>query len=126
MLNEEKQDKLAPYRTILVTIPETIESKVEQLRESYFSGLVGEIMKTYYNPSVPQPDPNWDYYELWRLIHQARKKLEDVINEMSLIESASNSTDESLRKKVRLLSVEIGHCRQWLEEPLDIDELLED
>lgn len=50
------------------------------------------------NSNIPQPDPAWDYYEIWQLLHTIKNKIDAGIKLISAEELADNTTDEKLKE----------------------------
>lgn len=67
-------------------------------------------MEKQFNPNIPQPDPEWDYYDLWEMAYQVHDKLEQIIKYMVFIEEADDSTDERLRQMFFELSEMCKEC----------------
>lgn len=67
-------------------------------------------MEADFNPNIPQPDPDWDYYELWQMAYQVHEKLEQAIKYMTVVEHADDSTDERLRQQFFELSEMCEEC----------------
>lgn len=81
------------------------------------------------NLKIPQPDPDWDYYELWQLAHKLKAGIEETIKYMAVIESADGSTDASLGKQFESLSTLCDNCADVAINAFsssEIDELLEE
>jgi hypothetical protein len=47
---------------------------------------------------IPQPDPAWDYYEIWQSLHTIKTKIDAGIKFISGEEQADDSTDQKLRE----------------------------
>lgn len=81
------------------------------------------------NLNIPQPDPNWEYYELWQLAHKLKAGIEGTIKYMAVIESADGSTDANLRKQFESLSILCNDCADVAINAFsssEINELLEE
>ncbi|OYD99814.1 hypothetical protein [Nostoc sp. 'Peltigera membranacea cyanobiont' 232] len=89
--------------------PNNIGASRDEVRESiqpivdYFTGDVREILERGFHPefdidTTPQPDPDWDYYETWQLLHTIKKKIDAGIKFISGEELADNTTDEKLKQ----------------------------
>ncbi|MEH1909753.1 hypothetical protein [Nostoc sp.] len=50
------------------------------------------------NLNTSQPDPDWDYYEAWQLLHDIRNKIDAALNVMSSEERADYTSDEKLKQ----------------------------
>lgn len=57
-----------------------------------------------------QPDPSWDYSELWSATFKAKEKLQSIIEYMKLIEQSDELTDERLRQNFYELSEFCEEC----------------
>lgn len=62
------------------------------------------------NLDISQPDPEWDYYELWDMAYQIKYKLDQAIKYMTAVEEADDSTDERLRQMFFSLSEMCEEC----------------
>jgi hypothetical protein len=89
--------------------PNNIGESRDVVRESiqpivdYFTGDVREILERGFHPEFdidtrPQPDPDWDYYETWQLLHTIKNKIDAGIKFISGEELADNTSDEKLKK----------------------------
>lgn len=50
------------------------------------------------NNNIPQPDPNWDYYEVWQLLQIAQFKIQTGIKLLLGQEQANNETDQTVKE----------------------------
>ena len=50
------------------------------------------------NLNISQPDPDWDYYEVWQSLHTIKTKIDTGIKFISSKETGDNTTDENLKK----------------------------
>ncbi|MEH2219416.1 MULTISPECIES: hypothetical protein [unclassified Nostoc] len=50
------------------------------------------------NLNISQPDPDWDYYEVWQLLHTIKTKIDAGMKFISSEELADNTTDEKLKE----------------------------
>ncbi|MHC5719151.1 MAG: hypothetical protein ACYTX0_45615 [Nostoc sp.] len=50
------------------------------------------------NLNISQPDPDWDYYEIWQSLHTIKNKIDAGIKLISGEELADNTTDEKLKE----------------------------
>ncbi|MHC5675349.1 hypothetical protein [Nostoc sp.] len=48
--------------------------------------------------NIPQPDPAWDYYLTYHKLLKAKAQLNQLINDIKELESASVESDESINK----------------------------
>lgn len=55
-------------------------------------------MKFMNNKNISQPDPDWDYYEVWQSLHIIRTKIDAGMKFISGEELADNTTDEKLKQ----------------------------
>ncbi|WP_375511424.1 hypothetical protein [uncultured Nostoc sp.] len=44
-----------------------------------------------------QPDPEWDYYEIWQLLHDIKNKIDAGLKVISGEEYADDTSDEKLK-----------------------------
>jgi hypothetical protein len=91
--------------------PNNIGAARDAVRESiqpivdYFTGDVREILERGFHPefdldvnsSPPQPDPAWDYYEIWQSLHSIKNKIDVGLKVIASQEQAENDTDEELK-----------------------------
>ena len=49
------------------------------------------------NFNISQPDPEWDYYEAWQLLHNIKNKIDAALKIMSGEEHAGYASDEKLK-----------------------------
>jgi hypothetical protein len=47
---------------------------------------------------ISQPDPDWDYYEIWQSLHIIKTQIDAGIKLISGEELADNTTDEKLKQ----------------------------
>ncbi|MEH2377306.1 MAG: hypothetical protein V7K27_00110 [Nostoc sp.] len=89
--------------------PNNIGASRDVVRESiqpivdYFTGDVREILERGFHPefdidNTPQPDPAWDYYEIWQSLHTIKNKIDAGIKLISGEEQADDTTDEKLKE----------------------------
>lgn len=45
-----------------------------------------------------QPDPAWDYYEIWQALHGVKRKIDAALKLIASEEQADNTTDEKLKE----------------------------
>ncbi|WGV23357.1 hypothetical protein [Halotia branconii] len=64
--------------------------------------------------NIPQPDPSWDYYGTWRLLHGIKARIDEALK---IMKNSENSTAE-IDKEIKL-SLEIASDR--LIEIIDND-----
>ncbi|MEH1781732.1 MAG: hypothetical protein V7L26_22000 [Nostoc sp.] len=69
----------------------------------YFTGDVREILERGFHPefdidTTPQPDPAWDYYEIWQSLQQVKAKIDAGLAFISEQEAADDTTDQKLRE----------------------------
>ncbi|MDZ8227038.1 hypothetical protein [Nostoc sp. ChiVER01] len=50
------------------------------------------------NLNISQPDPAWDYYEIWQSLHIIKNKIDAGIKLISGEEQADDVTDQKLRQ----------------------------
>ncbi|MEH2137138.1 hypothetical protein [Nostoc sp.] len=50
------------------------------------------------NLNISQPDPDWDYYEVWQLLEAIKNKINAGVKFISGEELADNTTDEKLKQ----------------------------
>ncbi|MEH1959844.1 MAG: hypothetical protein V7L05_08150 [Nostoc sp.] len=50
------------------------------------------------NLNISQPDPDWDYYEVWQSLHTIKNKIDAGIKLISGEETADYATDEKLKQ----------------------------
>lgn len=55
-------------------------------------------MKFMNNSNISQPDPSWDYYEIWQSLHIIKNKIDAGIKLISSEEQADDVTDQKLRE----------------------------
>jgi hypothetical protein len=53
---------------------------------------------TQTNNNIPDPDPNWDYYEIWKLLHIAQFKIQTSMKLLLSQEQANNDTDQKVKE----------------------------
>ncbi|MBE9210419.1 hypothetical protein IQ244_28730 [Nostoc sp. LEGE 06077] len=88
---------------------------------NYFTGDVREILERGFHPefdvdSVPQqPDPAWDYYEIWQELHDIKNRIEAGIKFISAVELADDSTDKRLKE---ILEPALGELEGIIENDL--------
>lgn len=89
--------------------PNNIGASRDVVRESiqpivdYFTGDVREILERGFHPefdieTTPQPDPAWDYYEIWQSLQQIKSKIDAGLAFISGEEQADNDSDQKLRE----------------------------
>ncbi|MBD2354764.1 hypothetical protein H6G41_08995 [Tolypothrix sp. FACHB-123] len=64
--------------------------------------------------NIPQPDPSWDYYEIWNSLVAIKSRIDTALNFIAKAEQADNETDEKLIEILEPASNE-------LEEIIDKD-----
>ncbi|WP_334899754.1 hypothetical protein [Nostoc sp.] len=88
--------------------PNNIGGSRDVVRESiqpivdYFTGDAREILERGFHSefdidTTPQPDPAWDYYETWQLLHTIKNKIDAALKVISSEERASYASDEKLK-----------------------------
>ncbi|MEH2151039.1 hypothetical protein [Nostoc sp.] len=50
------------------------------------------------NQNISQPDPDWDYYEVWQSLHTIKTKIDAGIKLISGEETGDNTTDKKLKE----------------------------
>ncbi|MHC5729588.1 MAG: hypothetical protein ACYTXY_36780 [Nostoc sp.] len=50
------------------------------------------------NLNISQPDPDWDYYEVWQSLHTIKNKIDAGIKLISGKETGDNTTDKKLKE----------------------------
>ncbi|MCC5620959.1 hypothetical protein [Nostoc sp. CHAB 5715] len=50
------------------------------------------------NLNISQPDPEWDYYEAWQLLHDIKNKIDAALKVISGEERAGYASDEKLKE----------------------------
>ena len=50
------------------------------------------------NSNIPQPDPDWDYYEVWQSLHTIKAKIDAGLKFISTKEQADDSIDAKLKE----------------------------
>ncbi|MHC5828345.1 MAG: hypothetical protein ACYT04_73720 [Nostoc sp.] len=50
------------------------------------------------NLNISQPDPDWDYYEVWQSLHTIKNKIDAGIKLIPGEELGDNTTDEKLKE----------------------------
>ena len=50
------------------------------------------------NLNISQPDPDWDYYEIWQSLQTIKNKIDAGIKLISGEEQADDVTDQKLRE----------------------------
>ncbi|MEH2435204.1 MAG: hypothetical protein V7K25_13275 [Nostoc sp.] len=50
------------------------------------------------NLNISQPDPGWDYYEIWQSLHAIKNKIDARIKLITGEDLADNTTDEKLKE----------------------------
>ncbi|MBH8574568.1 hypothetical protein I8752_16360 [Nostocaceae cyanobacterium CENA369] len=65
--------------------------------------------------NVFQPDPEWDYYEIWESLHSVKSKIEAGLTFLAKQELADNSTDEKL---VEILDPALSELGRLVEDEL--------
>jgi hypothetical protein len=48
--------------------------------------------------NIPQPDPAWDYYEVWQSLHIAQFKIKNGLQLVLSQEAANHDTDQKLKE----------------------------
>ncbi|MBD2344186.1 hypothetical protein [Anabaena subtropica] len=48
--------------------------------------------------NIPQPDPSWDYYEVWQALHLAQSKIKSGVKVILGQEQANHDTDQKLKE----------------------------
>jgi hypothetical protein len=46
---------------------------------------------------IPQPDPAWDYYILWQVLHEIKDRIDEALGFMNDIESSTLESNEAIR-----------------------------
>ena len=52
------------------------------------------------NENYPQPDPNWEYCEIWNALLQARDRINNVLDLIKEQEHASVEVDSTVVKSI--------------------------
>lgn len=65
--------------------------------------------------NIFEPDPSWDYYEIWHTLHGIKARIETSLNLMSKVEKADSQTDEKLTE---ILEPAFKELEQILDEYL--------
>lgn len=65
--------------------------------------------------TIPQPDPNWDYYELWQSLHIAQFKIQAGLKLVLGQEQANHDTDQKLKE---ILETVVEELEQVIDNDL--------
>lgn len=109
LISEQAAFMLIAQLQLAFRHPNNIGASRDVVRKSiqpivdYFTGDVGEILERGFHPefdidTTPQPDPDWDYYETWQLLHTIKNKIDAGIKFISAEELADNTSDQKLKK----------------------------
>jgi len=75
------------------------------------------------NSNIPQPDPAWDYYEIWQSLHTIKDRIDAGIKLLSGEELADDTTDEKLKQ---ILEPALEQLEEVIENHLTINYLDDD
>ena len=78
------------------------------------------MMKFMNNLNISQPDPEWDYYEAWQLLHDIKNKIDaglKLISGISGEEHADYTSDEKLKE---ILELALAQLENVIENHLTI------
>ena len=137
LISEQAAFMLIAQLQLAFRHPNNIGASRDVIRKSiqpivdYFTGYVREILERGFHPefdidTTPQPDPNWDYYEIWQSLHAIKNKIDTGIKLISDAETANNTTDEKLKE---ILETALEQLESVIENDLtdyskDVDEYL--
>jgi hypothetical protein len=62
------------------------------------------------NIDIPQPDPDWEYYEPYLLLHQAKDRIEKLIEYLAAREKASQASEIHLHEEIHELVRCLENC----------------
>lgn len=68
------------------------------------------------NLDITQPDPEWDYYDLWQKAYSLKIAADGLLEYLAAIERADNSTDARLRTKFNEITDLADACDEYLED----------
>lgn len=63
--------------------------------------------------NIPQPDPSWDYYEIWNSMLAIKSQMDTGLKLIAKAEKADNITDEKL---ARILNPALNELEQTLDD----------
>ncbi|MEH1948153.1 MAG: hypothetical protein V7K77_14550 [Nostoc sp.] len=66
---------------------------------------------------IPQPDPSWDYYLTYHSLLKAKSQLNQLIKDISELESSSAESDESINEDLLDLTSLLDDIRIPTEPP---------
>ncbi|MBE9209180.1 hypothetical protein IQ244_22105 [Nostoc sp. LEGE 06077] len=73
-----------------------------------------DMTETEITNNIPQPDANWDYYEVWQSLHSIKNKIDAGLKFIADQEKSTPATDQELKG---MLMDTVGK----LEEIIDFD-----
>lgn len=91
----------------------------------YFTGDAREILERGFHPEfdvkadVNQPDPNWDYYEVYQKLQSVKNKIDAALGILSKTEQADNDVDQ---KVLEILQPAIETFGEVVDEDLLFDD----
>ncbi len=62
-----------------------------------------------------QPDPSWDYYEIWNSLVAIKSRIDTGLNLIAKVEKADSQIDEKLKE---ILEPALNELEQIMEEDL--------
>ncbi|MBD2202736.1 hypothetical protein H6G33_17815 [Calothrix sp. FACHB-1219] len=65
--------------------------------------------------NIPQPDPSWDYYQIWNSLLAIKSQMDRGLNLIAKVEKADSQIDEKLRE---ILEPALNELEQIMEEDL--------
>ncbi|MEH1811946.1 MAG: hypothetical protein V7K26_03585 [Nostoc sp.] len=71
------------------------------------------------NENIPQPDPSWDYYLTYHRLLKAKSQLNQLIKDISELESATTESDQSINEDLFDLTSLLDDTRIPVDEPPD-------
>lgn len=77
------------------------------------------MMKFMNNENIPQPDPSWDYYLTYHRLLKAKSQLNQLIKDISELESATTESDQSINEDLFDLTSLLDDTRIPVDEPPD-------
>ncbi|MBD2503152.1 hypothetical protein [Anabaena azotica] len=107
--------------------PNNIGAARDAVRESiqpivdYFTGDVREILERGFHlefdldvNNTPQPDPVWDYYDLWITLHEGKQRIDEMIAAIADKEQADIITDNNVRELLTKTVNDFDHRLRYL------------
>lgn len=62
---------------------------------------------------IPQPDPSWDYYEIWQSLHSIKNKIDAGLKFIADQKKPTKATDQQLKEMLAEVVVKLDEIIEF-------------